>query len=124
MSSKKQKKNSINKGHYLELMDRIHIVMCNLNDHILHHPLTENEIEITKKVEEALEQIRPYLLADGGNVSLVEITKDKIVKLELLGACKSCSMSMMTMKAGIEESIKRVAPEITGVEAVNVKATV
>ncbi len=81
-------------------------------------------IALTKKVEEALEQIRPYLLADGGNVSLVEITKDKIVKLELLGACKSCSMSMMTMKAGIEESIKRVAPEITGVEAVNVKATV
>jgi hypothetical protein len=57
MSSKKQKKNSINKGHYLELMDRIHIVMCNLNDHILHHPLTENEIEITKKVEEAFSNI-------------------------------------------------------------------
>jgi len=57
MSSKKQKKNSINKGHYLELMDRIHIVMCNLNDHILHHPLTENEIEITKKVEEAFSNL-------------------------------------------------------------------
>jgi len=81
-------------------------------------------IALTKKVEEALEQIRPYLMADGGNVSLVEITKDKIVKLELLGACKSCSMSMMTMKAGIEESIKRVAPEITGVEAINITATV
>ena len=57
MSSKKQKKNSINKGHYLELMDRIHIVMRNLNDHILHHPLTENEIEITKKVEEAFSNL-------------------------------------------------------------------
>ena len=57
MSSKKQKKNLINKGHYLELMDRIHIVMCNLNDHILHHPLTENEIEITKKVEEAFSNL-------------------------------------------------------------------
>ena len=72
------------------------------------------------KVEEALEQIRPYLQADGGNVSLIEITSDKVVRLELLGACKSCSMSAMTLKAGIEESIKRVAPEITAVEAINV----
>jgi Fe-S cluster biogenesis protein NfuA len=75
------------------------------------------------KVEEALEQIRPYLQADGGNVSLLEITNDKIVKLELLGACKSCSMSAMTLKAGIEESIKRAAPEIKAVEAINIGIT-
>jgi Fe-S cluster biogenesis protein NfuA len=81
-------------------------------------------IELTKRVEDALEQIRPYLKADGGNVSLVEITDDNIVRLELLGACKSCSMSMMTMKAGIEETIKRSVPEITGVEAVNLTAMV
>ena len=81
--------------------------------------------ELIKRVEEALEQIRPYLQADGGNVSLVEITKNKIVKLELQGACKSCSMSMMTLKAGIEESIKRAVPEIKGVVAINVaEATV
>jgi Fe-S cluster biogenesis protein NfuA len=79
---------------------------------------------LVKKVEDALEVIRPYLQADGGNVSLVEITKDKIVRLELLGACKSCSMNMMTLKAGIEESIKRYAPEIKGVEAVNLSAMV
>lgn len=79
-------------------------------------------IELTKKIEDALDQIRPYLKADGGDVSLVEITDDKIVKLELLGACKSCSMSMMTMKAGIEETIRRSVPEITGVEAVNLAA--
>jgi Fe-S cluster biogenesis protein NfuA len=78
--------------------------------------------DLKAKVEEALEQIRPYLQADGGNVSLVEITDDKIVRLELHGACKTCSMSMMTMKAGIEESIKRMAPEIKGVEAVNLAA--
>lgn len=77
-------------------------------------------IDLTTKVEGALEQMRPYLKADGGNVSLIEITADKIVKLELLGACKSCSMSAMTLKAGIEEAIKRAAPEIRGVEAVNV----
>jgi Fe-S cluster biogenesis protein NfuA len=76
-------------------------------------------IELTKRIEDALEQVRPYLQADGGNVSLVEITEDKIVRLELLGACKSCSMSMMTMKAGIEETIKRSVPEIKAVEAVN-----
>lgn len=81
-------------------------------------------IELTKKVEAALDQVRPYLQADGGNVSLVEITADNIVKLELLGACKSCSMSMMTLKAGIEETILRSVPEIKSVEAVNVAAVV
>jgi len=75
--------------------------------------------DLVKKVEEALEQIRPYLQADGGNVSLLEITEDYIVKLELLGACKSCSMNMMTLKAGIEETIRRTVPEIKGVESVN-----
>jgi Fe-S cluster biogenesis protein NfuA len=75
--------------------------------------------DLIKKVESALEQIRPYLQADGGDVSLIEITDDYIVKLELQGACKSCSMSMMTMKAGIEESIKRIAPEIKSVQAIN-----
>jgi Fe-S cluster biogenesis protein NfuA len=78
--------------------------------------------DLVKKVEEALEQIRPYLQADGGNVSLVEITKEKVVKLELQGACKSCSMSMMTLKAGIEETIKRAVPEISAVEAINLTA--
>jgi hypothetical protein len=53
MSSKKQKKNIINKGHYLELMDRLHIVMMNIQDHIISHPLTENESYIRKKIEKA-----------------------------------------------------------------------
>ena len=76
--------------------------------------------DLKAKVEAALEQIRPYLKADGGNVTLIEITDEKIVKLELLGACKTCSMSIMTLKAGIEESIRRAAPEIKGVEAINI----
>ena len=79
---------------------------------------------LTRKVEEALDQIRPYLEADGGNVSLVEITEDKIVRLELHGACKTCSMSMMTLKAGIEETILRSVPEIKKVEAINVAVEV
>ena len=73
------------------------------------------------RVQKALEQIRPYLQADGGDVVLIEITDDNIVKLELQGACKSCSMSMMTMKAGIEDSIKRIAPEIKAVQAINLE---
>ena len=53
MSSKKQKKNIINKGHYLELMDRIHIVMMNIQDHLIDHPLAENERDVRKKIEKA-----------------------------------------------------------------------
>lgn len=80
--------------------------------------------ELIQKVEEALTSIRPYLQADGGNVSLLEITADMVVKLELHGACKSCSMSAMTMKAGIEETIKRTVPAIKSVEAVNLNQEV
>jgi Fe-S cluster biogenesis protein NfuA len=76
-------------------------------------------IVMRKKIEDALNTIRPYLIADGGNVELIEITDDLIVKVELKGSCQSCSMSTMTMKAGIEDTIKRAVPEINGVEAVN-----
>jgi Fe-S cluster biogenesis protein NfuA len=72
------------------------------------------------KVELALDSIRPYLEADGGNVKIVEITEDMVVRLELTGTCSSCPMSTMTLKAGVEEAIKRAIPEITKVEAVNV----
>lgn len=72
------------------------------------------------RIETALDQIRPYLIADGGNVSLVEVSEDMVVKLKLLGACSSCQMSVMTLKAGVEESIMRAVPEIKGVEAVNI----
>lgn len=79
---------------------------------------TENT-ELLDRVEQALESIRPYLITDGGNVRLVEITDDMIVKLELLGACGSCPMSAMTLKAGVEESIRKAVPEIKGVFAIN-----
>lgn len=80
--------------------------------------MTLNKQEITKKVEDALAQLRPFLRADGGNMELVEITDEGVVKVQLLGACKDCSMSAMTMKAGLEEAVKKVAPEIVRVEAV------
>ncbi|OEK04055.1 NifU family protein [Roseivirga misakiensis] len=72
------------------------------------------------RVEAALDKIRPFLIADGGNVRVLEITDDLVVKLELEGACGTCPMSPMTMKAGVEEALKRDIPEITGVEAINV----
>lgn len=78
-----------------------------------------NENLYLARIEKALDQIRPYLEADGGNVKVLEITEDMVLKLELLGACGSCSMSTMTMKAGIEQAIKREVPEIQSVIAVN-----
>ncbi|HHG83344.1 MAG TPA: NifU family protein [Bacteroidetes bacterium] len=74
---------------------------------------------LTERVEEALETMRPYLNSDGGDVRLHDIREDFIVELELLGNCGSCSMSNMTMKAGLEEAIKRTAPEVRGVMAIN-----
>lgn len=84
--------------------------------------MIKNNTAIIAKIEEALDQIRPFLEADGGNVSLVEITDDNIVRVQLMGACKACSMRMMTLKAGIEEAIKRAVPEIRTVEAVDITA--
>ena len=74
---------------------------------------------LKEKVEGALDSLRPFLEADQGDITLVEITKDKIAKVELHGSCSTCEMSIMTLKAGVEESIKRVAPEIKKVEAIN-----
>ncbi len=71
------------------------------------------------RVNNALDDIRPYLEADGGDVRLLEITAGNVVKLELLGACSDCKMSEMTLKSGVEEAIKRVAPEITSVVSVS-----
>jgi Fe-S cluster biogenesis protein NfuA len=76
-------------------------------------------MSLVDQVETALDSIRPYLEADGGNVSVEEITPDNVVKLKLLGSCGSCPMSIMTLKAGIEQAIMKAVPEITGVEAVN-----
>ena len=76
-------------------------------------------MSLLDQVEAALDTIRPYLLTDGGNVSIEEITPENVVKLKLLGACGSCPMSIMTLKAGIEEAIKKAVPEVKGVEAIN-----
>lgn len=78
----------------------------------------ENRTELEQKIEIALNSMRPFLQADGGDVELVDITDDMEVQLRLLGNCSSCSMSSMTMKAGIENGLKSAIPQITKVSAV------
>lgn len=75
--------------------------------------------ETISRVETALDSIRPYLEADGGNVRVIDITEDNILRLEFVGACGNCPMSTMTFKAGVEEAIKRAVPEIINIEVVN-----
>lgn len=75
--------------------------------------------ELREQIEFALDTIRPYLEADGGNVRIVELTDDMVLKIEMMGSCGTCPMSTMTLKAGVEEAIKRAIPEIIRVEAVN-----
>lgn len=77
--------------------------------------------KLLQQVEAALDEVRPYLKTDNGNVSIIEVTNDNVVRLKFEGACSSCSMSSMTLKAGIEETILRMVPQIKSVEAVNVQ---
>ncbi|MDG2138933.1 MAG: NifU family protein [Flavobacteriales bacterium] len=67
---------------------------------------------ILNKIEVALDEIRPYLKTDGGDISLVEVTDDYIVKVKLLGACGSCHVSMMTLKNGVEIAVKNAVPKV------------
>jgi Fe-S cluster biogenesis protein NfuA len=71
-----------------------------------------------EKVKQVIDEIRPFLKADGGDVELVEVTEDGKVKLKLLGACGTCPMSTMTLKMGIEKRLKERVPEVKEVVAV------
>jgi Fe-S cluster biogenesis protein NfuA len=73
---------------------------------------------IHEKVQKALETIRPYLQADGGDVELVKVTPEGIVEVKLTGACIDCPMSQMTLRAGVERALIREVPGIRRVEAV------
>jgi len=74
---------------------------------------------LLSQIEIALDDIRPHLVVDGGNVSVVELTDEMTVKVRWLGACELCSMSAMTMKAGVEQAVRSRIPEILSVVAVN-----
>jgi len=75
--------------------------------------------QLQNRIERALDDIRDYLKSDGGDVRIHQIREDGVIELELLGNCESCTMSNMTMKAGIEQVIRRVAPEVKDVVAIN-----
>jgi Fe-S cluster biogenesis protein NfuA len=82
--------------------------------------IAKSKIEdLNDRVEASLDSIRPYLLADGGNVKVLDISHDHVLKLEFTGNCGSCPMSTMTFKAGVEEAIKKSVPEIKSIEVVN-----
>jgi Fe-S cluster biogenesis protein NfuA len=86
--------------------------------------MIENKEVLVVKINDAIDQLRPFLHADGGDMELVDITDDGVVLVRLLGACKDCTMSVMTLKAGLEEAIKKVAPEITSVQAIEQNSNV
>lgn len=72
--------------------------------------MTSEEVKLN--VEKALAEIRPFLESDGGNISLVSIENDRLVKVQLEGACVGCSVNQMTLKSGVEMTIKKYAPQI------------
>jgi len=81
--------------------------------------ITTTQNSLLHRVELALDSIRPYMETDGGNIRIVEITPEMVVKVELVGNCGTCPMSTMTMKAGVEQAILKMVPEIVGVVAIN-----
>ena len=80
---------------------------------------TSNNTELIAKAQNAIEQIRPYLQADGGDIRFVELTDENVLNVELQGSCGSCPFSRMTLKNGVEEAVRRTLPEIVSVEAIN-----
>jgi len=79
----------------------------------------EKKNELISRVNSALEHVRPYLQADGGDISLVDVTDDMIVKVKLSGACYGCPFSVQTLKSGVEQALVKEIPEIKEVQAVN-----
>lgn len=79
--------------------------------------------EFLKRIDKALDDIRPHLRIDGGDIEVLELTDSMDVRIKWLGNCQSCTMSDMTLKAGVTETLKRQIPEIREVEAVNEPAT-
>lgn len=79
----------------------------------------EEKNRMIERVDRALDDVRPHLAVDGGNVEVMDVTDDLLVEIKWLGNCEGCAMSVMTLRAGIEETLRNKIPEITGVRAVN-----
>lgn len=82
--------------------------------------MSANKVDLERKVQGLIEQIRPYLQNDGGDIKFIEITDDNTVNVELLGACGTCPHSTLTLKNGVESAVKKALPEIKSVEAINI----
>jgi Fe-S cluster biogenesis protein NfuA len=78
-----------------------------------------NSTDLESKVKNVIDQIRPYLQADGGDIQFIELTSENVVNVELQGSCGSCPFSRMTLKNGVEEAMRKALPEIKSVEAIN-----
>ncbi len=76
-----------------------------------------NDPQLISKVEAAITTMRPFFEADGGDMRLVDITEDMVARVQLIGSCRDCQMREMTLKGGVEEAVRRAAPEIVAVQA-------
>jgi len=83
--------------------------------------MDQNKEEVTKKIQNVISQIRPYLQQDGGDIEFIEYTDDNVVNVKLLGACGSCPYSTMTLKNGVESAMIKAIPEVKAVEAINLE---
>lgn len=81
--------------------------------------MSETNKELEQKVKNIIDQVRPYLQQDGGDIKFVNITNDLVVNVELMGACGACPYSTMTLKNGVESAVKKALPQIKSVEAIN-----
>lgn len=81
--------------------------------------MTSSKENILARVEQALTTLRPHLEIDGGDIQVVELTDDMVLRFKWMGTCETCSMSTMTMKGGVEHTIKSFVPEIKEIEAIN-----
>ena len=79
----------------------------------------EERSSLMNRVDAALDDVRPHLAIDGGNIEVVNVSDNRIVEIKWLGACHGCSMTAMTMKAGVEQTIKSKLPQINGIVAIN-----
>jgi Fe-S cluster biogenesis protein NfuA len=80
-----------------------------------------SKMTLMSRVDDALDTMRPFLRADGGDVELVDVDEEMNVKIRLMGQCRACTMVGMTMKAGIEEAVRRAIPEVKSVTAVDME---
>ena len=82
-----------------------------------------NRSELVQRIDKALEELRPFLRSDGGDIHVVDVKEDLTVEVKLQGACAHCAQAAMTMRAGVEEAVRRAVPEVTKVVAVNMPAS-